>query len=271
MLARLLVAILAAVALIACEAAPESDPDGWRTALPADVVGRTFLSDVAPPDAAPPRVPGTHLEVSFGASGHLSARAGCNAMGGFYQVRNGSLATAGVSQQIMGCDPARHAQDDWLQAVIESSPRLWVRDQDLRIESSAAMLELTQEGGLPREAIEGTRWLLQAIELLAAPGQDVAPIPPVELEFFHQGRASFDLGCAPGGSSTHTWGGALSYGRNSDQSIWLRTAPAHARPLCGGESERLAFIALSTAGAVGQVDGDQLTVTGTEVRLVFGR
>jgi heat shock protein HslJ len=271
MLARLFVLTLAAVALIACEAAPEPDVNGWRAALSADIVGQTFVGDVAPPDAAPPRVPGTHLQLRFGASGYLSARAGCNAIGGFFQLLNGSLETADVSQQIMGCDRARHAQDDWLQAVIESSPRLWVRDEELRIESSAGWLELRQEGGVPKEAVDGTRWLLQEIQLLRDPGVGAGVMPSVELEFFDQGQASFDLGCAPGGSSTHTWGGGLSYGRNSDQTIWLRSAPAEARPLCGAESERLAFTALSAAFAVGQVEGDQLTITGADLRLVFGR
>jgi heat shock protein HslJ len=271
MLARLFVLTLAVLTLIACAAAPEPDLDGWRAALPADVVGQTFVSDVAPPDAAPPRVPGTHVQLTFGASGHLSARAGCNAIGGFFQVLNGSLGTAEVGQQIMGCGRARHAQDDWLQAVIESSPRLWARGDELRIESSAGWLELRQEGGAPKEALEGTRWLLEAIELLRDPGVGARAMPSVELEFFDQGQASFDLGCAPGGSSTHTWGGGLSYGRNSDQSIWLRSAPAEARPLCGGQSERLAFTALSAAHAAGQVEGDQLTIAGADLRLVFGR
>jgi heat shock protein HslJ len=271
-LTRLIVVGLSVLAVTACAAAPEPDPDSWRPALPADLAGQAFVSEFAPADASPPLVPGTQVRVSFGGTGHVSVRAGCNAIGGSFLLLDGVLRTGEVSQQIMGCDRARHVQDDWLQSVLESSPRLWVRGEDLRIESSAGWLHLRPEARASSDPIDNTRWRLQAIEPLADPGARPEAVPTVLLEFWDQGRASFDLGCAPGGSSTHTWGGGLSYGRNPDQSIWLRPAPdREARPLCGGESERLAFITLASAGLVGQHESDRLTITGAELKLVFGR
>jgi hypothetical protein len=94
----------------------------------------------------------------------------------------------------MGCDPAREAQDDWLELVIGSRPRLWVRGPELRIEAATGWLDLRHEAAGPREEVAGSRSLLDRIDLPHGSGR--APdVPPVVIELFDQGVASFDLGC----------------------------------------------------------------------------
>lgn len=110
-LARLLVLALTVACCSGAGAAPALD-------------GREFLStSIVDNGAQRSLVPGTRVRVHF-ADGRISLSAGCNIMGGTYRIDGGQLVTDALAMTEMGCDQARHAQDDWLSTFIGSRPTL---------------------------------------------------------------------------------------------------------------------------------------------------
>src|SRR5262245_47429249 len=89
----------------------------------ASVSGRTFLSTGVTVDGAPMAlVNGTQVRLTFAKDGNLSAQVGCNTMGGAYRLDGAILRFQDGAITAMGCDPDRHAQDDWLFGFLGSGP-----------------------------------------------------------------------------------------------------------------------------------------------------
>ncbi len=75
-----------------------------------------------------PLVAGTRITLNFVADGHrLGAQAGCNQMGGPASFEGGHLVVDDLATTEMGCDPPRHAQDEWLARFLTSRPMAKVR------------------------------------------------------------------------------------------------------------------------------------------------
>jgi heat shock protein HslJ len=152
---RLVAVIGVALLAIACSAAG---------AAPLNLEGRTFLSvDVTVDGVRKPLVPGTRISVSF-RDGNLSANAGCNHIGGAYRLDNGRLIVDSMAMTEMGCDPARHAQDEDVSRWLSARPQVRLNGAELVLDGGSVVMRLLdREQADPDRPLAGTRWVLTTI------------------------------------------------------------------------------------------------------------
>ncbi|MGH9011764.1 MAG: META domain-containing protein [Acidimicrobiia bacterium] len=128
--------------------------------------GRTFLSTSVTENGQPkPLVAGTRITLNFFADGHrLGAQAGCNQMGGPASFEGGRLVVSDMSTTEMGCDPPRHAQDEWLARFLTSKPT-WVRSEStLTLDNGTVRIVLEdREVADPDRPLRGTKWVVDPI------------------------------------------------------------------------------------------------------------
>jgi heat shock protein HslJ len=174
------------------------DDDG--SAAGTGVVGRTFLSESVAEDAAPrPLVDGTRIRLDFSDDGRITASAGCNTLGGDVEIEREQIVVGELSTTEMGCDPPRHAQDEWLADVLSANPAYALDGDRLRLTSNGTTIELTDRRVAdPDRPLKGTRWQLDGI----IDGDAVSSVPaPVSATVrFDAGRVAVDVaGCNEGG------------------------------------------------------------------------
>jgi autotransporter-associated beta strand protein len=150
--------VFIAVLLTAACARPAA-PAGNGTAPPADqgvLRGRTFTASSITHQGRPRElVAGTRVEVRFTDDGRVVVNAGCNTLSGPVTVDGGTFRVTDMSVTEMGCDPARHEQDELLFGIFSGTPG-WRLDGDgLVLGSSDSGLTLSQE---PTAALVGTVW-----------------------------------------------------------------------------------------------------------------
>jgi heat shock protein HslJ len=167
-------------------------------AAPQPLEGRTFLSTSVTKDGADrPLVPGTQVRISF-TDGRIGLSAGCNIMGGAYGVDGGQLLVAAAGMTEMGCDDARHAQDDWLTSFISSRPTLRLTGNDLVLEADGTVVTLAdRKVSEPDLALVGPTWTVTSI----VSGDTVSSIPDgivATLQFAADGGVRVRTGCNEG-------------------------------------------------------------------------
>jgi len=164
--------------------------------------GREFLS-VAVTDGGidRPLVAGTQLRLSFSA-GSLGAQAGCNHIGGNYRLDGDRLVFEGAGMTEMGCDPARHAQDDWLIQFLSSRPTAQLVVDELVLTSGATVIRFADRRvAAPDRPLVGPTWVLVALIEGGADGA-VSSVPNgvlASLRFHDDGRVEVQTGCNDGG------------------------------------------------------------------------
>ncbi len=177
-LAGLLVLLLAA----AC-----GDPATTARAdqRPNDPWGRDFLSTaVSEKGQSRPLVAGTRIRLSFTDDGRIVAGAGCNTMAGQAEVRDDRLVVADLSTTEMGCDPDRHAQDEWLARFLSSRPKMRLAGPELTLSGDSTEIRLQDREVAdpdPAQASErpgsrplrGTRWVVDTV----IDGQAASSVP----------------------------------------------------------------------------------------------
>ena len=176
--------------LAACTASPGPTLDGTE-----------WVSVAVTEDGSDrPLVDGTQIRLGF-VDGQLSASAGCNTMGGGYRIDGDTLVFEGGAMTEMGCDDDRHAQDDWLVALLGSGPTI-VRDDDkLTLTAGATVITLQdREVAEPDLPLVGTTWTVETVLLDDA----AAPVPEdgvATLVFTEDGRIEVESGCNAGNGS----------------------------------------------------------------------
>lgn len=155
--------VLAAVVLVVagCGAQPADDaPAGDTGGDRMDLQGRTFALESATTRGEPyALVSGTTVELRFTDDGRLVANAGCNTMTGAADVRDNRL-DADLAVTEMGCDQPRHAQDEWLTALLSGGPAVSMAGDRLTISSPDAELVLTQQKDQP---LHDTTWTVTSL------------------------------------------------------------------------------------------------------------
>ncbi len=124
--------------------------------------GRQFWSvSVLENDAERPLVDGTRISLRFN-NGNIGASAGCNSMGGSYRIDdNRQLTVSEMATTEIGCDPKRHAQDDFVAAALIAQPRLTLSGDLLVLATDTVRIEfLDTEVADPDRPIIGTRWVV---------------------------------------------------------------------------------------------------------------
>lgn len=225
---------------------------GCSAASSPRLTDRAFLS-VAVTDngAARPLVAGTRIRLDFRGT-DLGASAGCNSIGGTWSVEGGKLVFDGAGMTEMGCDPARHAQDDWLVELLGSRPTILLNGNELTLESGAVVVRLLdREVVEPDLALVGPAWSVESI----ITGDAVSSLPGgaiATLVFKADGTVDINAGCNRGGAMWTAVGGGLEI-----ENIGL-TKMACQGP--GGQLEA-AVLAVLGAGTVGaSIDASALTL-----------
>ena len=173
---------------------------------------REFLS-VAVTDGGAPKqlVPGTRIRLTF-AGGDLGAQAGCNAIGGTYRIDGGRVVFEGGGMTEMGCGPERHAQDDWLVALLDASPTVRLNGNELVLESGSTVIRLMDRTVVEPDAnLVGPTWKLVSI----IDGDAVSSIPDGQgatLRFGPDGTLEVFAGCNRGGGTWSAVGAGIEVG-----------------------------------------------------------
>ena len=158
----LFLALLLATAACGREGLPQAGATDSR----GEPWGRTFLSTSVTENGQPKElVAGTRITLNFFADGHrLGAQAGCNQMGGPASFDAGRLVVNDMATTEMGCDPPRHAQDEWLARFLTSKPT-WAREgATLTLEDTTTRIVLEdREVADPDRPLQGTKWVVDTI------------------------------------------------------------------------------------------------------------
>jgi heat shock protein HslJ len=164
--------IVSSVVLAGCgDDSPEAintdntdDTENTEEGSSASLDGRTFLStSVSEGGEDRPLVDGTRIELRF-SDGRISATAGCNTLGGQVDMTPDRIVIDEMASTAMGCDDARHGQEEWLSRVLYDDPGYTLDGQTLRLVRGDTTIELVdREAAEPDLPLEGTRWALDGI------------------------------------------------------------------------------------------------------------
>jgi heat shock protein HslJ len=130
------------------------------------------------------------------------------------------MAGAALAMQIgamtdMGCDEPRMAQDTWVSEFLGSGPTATIDGDTLVLASAGVtMTLLDRQVADPDQPLEGTTWVLDAIEVGSGDTGAVSSVPAgvratIRLE---GGQLSVDTGCNTGGASATVDGSTLTIG-----------------------------------------------------------
>src|SRR5687767_1310518 len=138
--------------------------------------GRTFLSTSVTENGQPkPLVEGTRISLRFdGERRQLGAQAGCNSMSGAASFEDGRLVVDDLATTEMGCDPPRHAQDEWVAAFLTGRPRSTLDGPTLTLENGTTRMVLDdRKVADPDRALRGTKWVVDTI----VEGESASSVP----------------------------------------------------------------------------------------------
>jgi heat shock protein HslJ len=170
------VALVAALALGACGRGGTIQA-GSAGAAGEEPWGRTFLSTEVTENGQPKQlVAGTRITLTFVEDGHrISANAGCNSMGGQAAFDGGRLTVDDLATTEMGCDPPRHAQDEWVAGFLTSRPEWSTSGATLTLDNGTARVVLQdREVADPDRPLRRTKWVVDTI----VEGQTASSVPP---------------------------------------------------------------------------------------------
>jgi heat shock protein HslJ len=157
-----------------------------------------------------PLVNGTRIRIGF-EDGRMSASAGCNTMGGSYRIDGGLLVLDGLAMTEMGCDPDRHAQDDWLATFLGARPAVRLAGNELALEGGGTIIRLLdREVADPDLPLSGTLWTVDSI----ITGDAVSSVPAgvvATLRFTGDGQVAIQTGCNQGGGRVTVENGTLRF------------------------------------------------------------
>lgn len=248
-----MVVVSAVLVLLGC-----ARPPGGEAHAPGapGLSGRTFTSvDVE----ARTLVPGTRIEVAFQDDGRLTARAGCNTLGGRVRTDGGRMVVEDLGSTAMGCDPARLGQDQWLAGLLASGPSWQMSGGTLVLRAGDTTIRLLDDATVrPVTGLVGTRWIVDTV----LRGDVASSVPAGERAFVAitaGGRLTGSTGCNSFGATvTGTSTAALG-------NISIGTLAATARG-CSPDNAVLDRAMLDTLhGTVGySVRGGRLTLHGSD-------
>jgi heat shock protein HslJ len=191
--------VLLLLLLAACDAfaGPSLDGTEWLSIRVTDGGGEDR-----------PLVAGTRIRLSF-ADGQVGASAGCNTIGGTYRIEGGRLVFEGGGMTEMGCDDERHAQDDWLGALLGSRPTVTVAGDELTLAAGDDVVVLQdRETADPDLPLIGTTWTVESL----ISGDAVSSVPgggTATLVFTEGGQVQIDTGCNSGSGTYEVDGDTL--------------------------------------------------------------
>jgi heat shock protein HslJ len=181
---------------------------------------RAFLSTSVTENGQPRAlVTGTRISLNFVEDGHrIGAQAGCNSMGGQASFEDGRLLVGDLATTEMGCDPPRHAQDEWLAGFLTSRPQWSLDGPTLALDNGTTRVVLDdREVADPDRPLRGTKWVVDTI----IEGESASSVPAgaeAYMVFGDDNHFSGNAGCngmggdsvIHEGTSTITFSGVLT-------------------------------------------------------------
>jgi heat shock protein HslJ len=180
--------------------------------LPGLLDGREFILGSLTAGGEPrPLVPGTQVRMGF-EDGSLSANAGCNHMGAPFAIDSGRLVVGEMSMTAMGCDAARHRQDEDLAAFLSGRPSVSLDGDELVLQLNDVVAVLHDAAVVePEPPLAGTNW-----ELVGLTQGDTAVSVPQEvvsrIQFGEDGSLAVEPGCNSGTGTYEPGDGTLTFG-----------------------------------------------------------
>ncbi|HWP63533.1 MAG TPA: META domain-containing protein [Candidatus Binatia bacterium] len=235
---------------------PSAPPPGnGNGSAPAGLDGRTFLSTQVLVDGREHvLVPGTRIRLEF-RDGRIGASAGCNQLGGQYRLDGDVLVVTNAAVTEMGCDPARHAQDEWLFGLLGQRPVVSFDGDELTLTADTTVIAMVDRRILePDLPLVGTEWVLTSI----LSGEVASSVPAgvvAWLRFGDDGQVAVETGCNSGGGRYRVDGDRIVFG---DLILTKRA--------CVGPEGQVEAAVLAVLGA-GEV---RFGIDGSTLRLVAG-
>ncbi len=189
-------------------------------------------------------VSGTTVELRFTDDGKLVATAGCNTMSGAATVRDDRLlADLAVTEK--ACDEPRHAQDQWLSALLTSGPEVGVDGDRLTLTTPDAELVLSEQQDVP---LHDTTWTVTTL----VEGQSASAAPVEATLTFGDGTVEVTGLCNLKAVTYEESGPALTF------QLGVLTRMACAPEIMTVEN---AAVRVLDGEATHEVDGTTLTIT----------
>ena len=195
---RLIPTLAAAVLATACAGGTtDTGAGGTASDSPATLVDRAFWSTAVTVDGEPfSLVEGTRIQLEFGAD-EIRADAGCNNLFASYSFDDDQLVVDDAGTTEMGCDPERHAQDDFVIGFLTSRPTAEVVDDTLTLSNpdGVTMILLDTVVADPDRELTGQAWEVTGFfDETAAWSTAIAT--PATLDF-RNGTLDGTSGCGP--------------------------------------------------------------------------
>jgi heat shock protein HslJ len=233
-----------AVAVTACGSAPAgAGNSGWpidRTFVSTSLTGHTLVA-------------GTRISLTFHRNGTVSAYAGCSELSGTGRLSGGRLIISQLAQTMIGCEPDRMNQDQWLTGFLTRRPEWHLAGNQLQLTEETARLTLTDRAtSTTARGVTGTRWVVEAVTTRRTASS--VPAGSAYLTFDESGHISGSDACAPI-SGTAVIGSAT-----------MTVALAPAAHTCPAPAATVASAIHATLqGTVGYaIRADTLTLTGPD-------
>ncbi|UVS78823.1 META domain-containing protein [Actinokineospora sp. UTMC 2448] len=190
-------------------------------------------------------VEGTRVRVEFTDDGRLLASAGCNTMSGPVETGGGKVVVRDLSVTEMGCDPARHAQDEWLAGLLTASPAWRMDGERLVLTANDTELVMARETVPP---LLGTTWVVDTL----VEGEVASSVPTRATLTFSADRVAVDTGCNTGGAIYRMTGNAIVF-----------EPPVLTRMACAPEVMAVedAIVAVMDGKAEVSTDGQTMTLS----------
>lgn len=174
-----IVAVLLLLVVAGCGARTEAQ-DG---PAPNPLQGKKFVAMAVTDDGKPRELaPKTELSLEFTDDGRLIARAGCNMMQGDVDTGDGTLTVDGLSMTEIGCDQARHDQDEFVAGVLSANPKWELNDGRFTVRSGTTVFDMAAEEDTVRD-LKGTTWVLDTLIDGETASSTQAGAPAVTLVF----------------------------------------------------------------------------------------
>ncbi|MBI2763273.1 MAG: META domain-containing protein [Chloroflexi bacterium] len=257
-------ALLAGILAGGCSADTSADPGGsgapGTSAAPRGssgtetVEGRTFLSTEVEGQTL---LAGTRIRLSF-QGGTVGADAGCNSMGGSYQIQGDRLVVPQMITTEMGCALDRAAQDQWVAAILSGSAIALDGDALTLTGNGIRVTLLDRTVADPDRPLLGTPWTVDGI--IQGDAASSVPLGATAVLTFSSGRVDVQAGCNAGSAEAVISNATITFG-----------VLGLTKKICGSdvmELEQSVLLALN--GVIGyRIEADALTLTNGAVGLTL--
>lgn len=246
--------VAAALFFAACTGTGGGPASPSPSPTPAALDGRTFLSTTV---TGHDLVPGSTVRLSFDA-GQLSVNAGCNQMGGAFQVVDGRLRVGSMMTTDMGCAAPLMAQDGWVGSFLGDATVALAGDTLTLTNGDTTMTLTEREVADPDRPLEGTRWVLDGITT----GDAVSSVPAgvTAALTIANGRMDVEAGCNRGGAAVSSNASTLSIG---PMALTKMACPGDAMAVEG------AMTSVLSGDVAYAIEADVLTITDGPNGLTF--